>query len=200
MEKEVINSVSNTPEEKPIVSNEKDTVKYETHNKLLGQHKAVQEKMRVAQEIIDKFEAEKRNVEEVKLQEQGEFKKLLTLKDEELGKLKTERDTAVKENQDTWKYDAFYKKLGGTLDNSAYLSFVDLDNIIFNPETREIDEQSVESVVNDFRTKHSRLITPFNNSKLPAAPSHLDYQAKSIGSMNNNEKINKLNEVLGKIL
>lgn len=199
MEKE-IKSVSDTPETKTIVSDEQETVKYETHKKLLGQRKADQEKLRQAQDLIDKFEAEKREVEEGKLKEEGEYKKLLTLREEELGKLRSERDIAVKENQDTWKYDAFYRKLGGKLENSKYLSFVDIESIIFNPETKEVDQQSVESVVNKFREEHSALITPINSSRLPSKQSDLGFKAKNISNMNESEKINKLGDALGNLI
>ena len=184
MEKEGISDAT----EKTVVQNseksqekEKDQVSYETHQRLLRQLKKSQEQNKLFENRISDFEQQqneilkqKKEEEEKKLQEKGEFKKLLEFREQEIEKLKSTIDGISKEKQeaqstiaDTVKLHAFYEKLPGKIKKREYLNFVNIDKIILNPETGEIESSSVDEVVNNFMGSYSELVDTSHMGKLP---------------------------------
>ena len=144
-----------------------DVVSYSTHKKLLDQRKTDLQKLREYETRLNEIENERKKQEEDRLSQQGEYKKLLTLREQELAETKSKLDTTNKNIADTWKLQAIYEKLPGKIKNKEYLSFVNLEKIAFNPENGEIDPQSVDVVVNEFLEKHPSLIEINKNAKLP---------------------------------
>lgn len=187
MEKEVVSnatqdSVSDQPEKKEFV-------KFDTHNKLLGQHKKVQEQLASMQEQLSMFQQAETQREEKELAKQGEYKKLIELREGKIQELteslNLERESAKSSKEreaTTWKLQSFYGKLPGKIKDSAYLQHVDLDSIVYDSESMACDEQSVEKVVNDFMEKHPHLVEPLNKAKLPnqAPVPSFDISNKSI--------------------
>lgn len=181
-------SASSTPE---VVSDdnqkenqtkkEKDVVSYESHQKLLGQLKNTKEQAKLMEEKLNLFEQKQKEIEESKLAEKGEYQKLLELRQNEIADLKAkveaeaqEKFKASKALEDTWKLQSFYDKLPGKVKRREYLNFVDLDAIAFNPDTGQIDDQSVDIVVNDFMKNHKDLVDTKSFGKLPGdAPSSM---------------------------
>jgi hypothetical protein len=139
-------------ESKPESSGQgKDTVAYETHKKLLSEKKKLQEDL----------EAIRRRDEESQkklLEEQGEYKKLNELLKEKLTKAEEAEKLREKELLDAVKINAFREKLPGKIANPAYYGFVDLDKIVINPETGEVDSLSVEKEAKRFMDSHGRLV------------------------------------------
>jgi hypothetical protein len=57
--------------------------------------------------------------------------------------------------------------LPGKIKKREYLNFVDLEGIVMNPETNEIEKTSVESVVNKFMDSYGELVDTTHVGKLP---------------------------------
>lgn len=146
-----------------------DKVSYESHQKMLKQLKATQAKLNEVQALEEKlkaYEAEKADLEEKKLMERGEFQKL----NEELKKQLRVRDEQLsiveKQTLRTVKLQAFQRHLGGRIADESYYSFVDTDKIAIDPVTKDVDEETVKSYVNEFVGKHKRLVD-FGTTTLP---------------------------------
>lgn len=154
-------SVSNESETKP------ETINYDTHKKLLNQRKSDQEKMRNMEQQLNEFmQAQKAN-EENKLKEQGKFQELVIEREKEIADLKNENINYKTSFDKAVKLSAFREQLGGTVDNSSYYDFVNVDEIVLDPDTGVVDNSSVESVVNQFKQTHSKLYTPKVSKALP---------------------------------
>lgn len=158
-----------------------DVVTYETHKKLLGQKKSVEQENEALKKQL-------KDIEEKKLQESGEWQKIAKLKEEETAKFKSELEAERKEKESltsvliqAQKLQAVKEKLPGKLENPDYMSFIDIDKVILNPETGEIDESSVESVVQSFVKTHPKLLKadtkflPNGNASAPGKLTHEDW-------------------------
>ncbi len=160
-------SISDAPEAVRDISEKQDTVSYEVHRKLLGQRKTDQAKMKDLEAKINSFVTEKTQNEENKLAEQGEYKKLVETRDAEIAKLNSENNEYKTSFDKAIKLSAFRDQLGGTVDNNQYYDFVNVDNIVIDPESGTVDDASVEMVVNEFKQSHSKLYTPKSAKVLP---------------------------------
>ena len=149
----------------------KEEVSFATFDKAVKQRKAALEKLTELEQKLSLFEQKEKQIEEEKLFEQGEYKKLLADREKENRRLKEEaeqwKQSAVKRE----KLHAFQEALGGKLADPRYFSFVNTDAIAVDPETNMIDEASLKATVNEFVQQHGRLVD-FGGAKLPnGAPS-----------------------------
>ena len=163
-------SVKETPD-----NESNDTVSYATHKRLLNQKKKTEERLAEYETRFAEMEKAKKVEEEQLLKEQGEYKKLVGLREQKIDEVVQEKERILKERDeykkainDTFKLQAFYEKLPGKITNQQYLNFVDLDSIAYDPETGNVDEQSVDMVVNQFMEKHPKLVEPSKIAKLPS--------------------------------
>jgi len=143
----------------------KDKVLYETHQKLLTQLKKGQEKLKTQEDQLAVFEADKKAFEEKQLNDDGEVRKILELRDKEITDLKTEITTVTGDKEglqrsiaDSVKLNAFYEKLPGKIKRQEYFNFVDLKQIVVDPESGEPDSGSVDLAVNSFMESYSDLV------------------------------------------
>jgi len=152
----------NQPESKPG-----ESVSYETHKRLLGEAKrAKEERDRLKAELEAKAAAE-REAEEKRLAENQEYKKLLEIREKELNEAKGRLDNMSRAQQDAKKLDAFLTSLDGKVDRK-YWGLIDIDKIAFDPESQQVDEMSVKSLVDEFRKEHGILIdSQGGTSRLP---------------------------------
>jgi len=181
---------SGMPEENLVGSaqEKENVVAYETYQKTLAQEKAAKEKLR-------EYEARFKEMEEKKLHEDGEFQKIANLKAEEAEKWRSKASELKKDITDTYKLNAFFNKLDGKLKNNEYISFVDLENIAIDPETRQVEQSSVEKVVSSFMEKHSHLVDIKKSSGLPSdAPKQA--AKKSLKEMSEQERMVYMRENL----
>lgn len=151
-----------------------DVVAYETYQKTLAQEKNARAKVAELESKLNSFVNAQKQAEEAKLNEKGEFKKLVELREQEIEKLKEqlgaiekERDSYKGNLDDTYKLQAFYDKLPGKIKRKEYLSFVDLDSIVVDPETGNIDSGSLQNVVSGFVENYGDLIEQNKFSGLP---------------------------------
>ena len=177
-------------------------VRTEHLKKVLSEKKNLQAKFGELQGQMNELISSQKAQEEAKLNEAGEFKKLAELKDQKISELQAQIDSVAKERDafkgdlnDTWKLQAFYSKLNGTVKRNEYLSFVDLDGIVIDPETRQVDETSVENVVAKFMENHGDLVQTKKVGSLPSdAPKGVS--PKSFSEMSSGEQSVAMQKIL----
>ena len=147
-------------------STQKDVVQYQTYQKVLGEKKKMQEQLGSVQKQLDELLAAQKQAEEQKLAENQEFKKLLDLRTQELEKTSNELNSMRAQHANAQKLDAFLGALGGRVDRK-YWGLIDLDQVVLDPESGQVDEMSVTKLVESFRAEHGRLIDTPNSKKLP---------------------------------
>ena len=181
------------------VENTEDKVAYSTYKKVLTEKKNLHERMRSLQDQVDAINKEKQSSEQKKLEEQGEYKKILEIRQKEVEAMKADNELLAKELQHTWKKQAFYGKLKGSLRKPEYEQFIDLETIALDPESHQVNPESVDIAVNQFMEKYGDLVAQTAAKTIPGqAPQH--YAPKSIGSMNSAEKQDALKGALTNLL
>lgn len=145
-----------------------EMISYSTHKRLLSQRKADQEKMRDLEKKLETFNNEIENAKNAELEKQGEYKKLLESRNGELEKYKNDNSLLATELTNTWKKQAFFGKLKGKLRKPEYEKFVDYSNIALDPETKQVDDESVGLAVNSFMESYSDLLETADVKTLPS--------------------------------
>ena len=153
----------NEPTEVPS----KDSVKYETYSRTMSQLKKSQDEAKGLKDRLDALELKDNQAEESRLNEQGEFKKLLELERDKNTKAEQKITDHERTMLNAHKLSAFRQKLPGKLKNNAYYDFVDTDNIVIDPTTGAVDEGALDQVVNGFLTEHAALIESEGKTTLP---------------------------------
>jgi len=174
------NIPSGKDDTKPVADDQKkDTVAYESFQKALNEKKLAQANVLEMQSKLDAYEKTQKELEETKLNEKGEYKKLVELREQELNETKLklqeseDKSKGYKENlQDTWKLQAFYEELPGQIKRHEYLNFVDLESIVVDPETRQVDKASIQNVVSKFMEEHADLVKTRQFNGLPGDASN----------------------------
>jgi len=168
---EKVDSVDTQPAGGGEEKKQDEPVSYEAYKRLVAQRKADQEKFKALSEKVSLYEQKEKDLEEKKLMEQGEYKKMLQEREKEIRQLRDEREKYKNSLVKTAKLQAFQEALGGKLADPTYYSFVDTERIAIDPESGTVDTDSLKSYVNEFVSKHQRLIE-FSSAKLPnSAPS-----------------------------
>jgi len=171
-----VTNPSGNVDKKPVVDDQskKDVVAYETYQKVLAEKKSMQAKAQEIESKLAEIEKAQRERDEAKLNEKGEFKKLVELRDQEIEKLRNEINTVAKDRDsfkgnldDTYKLQAFYDKLPGKIKRQEYLGFVDLESIVIDPDTGTVDSSSVQNVVSNFVENYGDLIESSKFAGLP---------------------------------
>lgn len=149
------------------VNDGKDLVAHETYMKVLDEKKATSQKLKEAQDLISKFEAERRLKEEEVLTKNEEWKKLADARQKELDSIRGEMTEYKRDLIDSAKIQAVVDKLPGKLKKPQYYNFIDIDKIAIDPETKDIDAASVMEVANQFLSSYGELIDIKESKKLP---------------------------------
>jgi DNA repair exonuclease SbcCD ATPase subunit len=179
-------------DDKTSTQADQDQVSYETYQKTLKQVKSKQEKLQGledeltnAQKALAEIKAEKESVrreqdrlKEEQMLKQGKVEKVLEMKQqqweqkekkyqEELDKERSLRTETESTLEGATKLQAFFDKLPGKLKHRDYIAHVELENIIADPETGEIDDESLQKEVNKFMEKHKDLVDTKSFKSLP---------------------------------
>jgi hypothetical protein len=166
----------------------KDTVAYETHRKLLAEKKKLQAEL----EDFRKAQAEAQEAQEA---QRGEYKKLWESTKTDLDKYKSELEQERQGRQNFVKVQNFLSKLDGKID-SKYLDFVPTDMIHLDPETGKVDAMSLDKAVEAFMNEHSVLVQKPNAvGTRDRAPSHA-VPEKKLSDMSNVEIANSWGSML----
>lgn len=134
-----------TPETPAAVSSQSESVSYETHRRLLDEKKKIQAKL-VA------FEAEKKASEEAELTRKGEIQKLLDMAKKEAEELRAKVKADEELRTQGKKLSSVVRALGSNVDEKWYgVIGQHIDDIMTNPDTGEIEQMSVTSVVDKLK-------------------------------------------------
>jgi hypothetical protein len=168
------------------VIEKKDVVAYETYQRLLDQRKADQAKLKTFEEKEAELERQRKELEESKLKDEGNWKALLEAREEkliELANQKTEYENKVlmfeQQFQEAAKLQALQEAIGGKFKHKSYYNLVDTDKIIVNPESGEIDQDSVKKYADSFLKEHKELIAfskPPVNDRAPGQSGSMTYE------------------------
>lgn len=141
-------------------------VAYESFQKVLNEKKSVAERLKATESKLAEYEKRTQEAEENKLRKKGEFEKLLTEKESQLKREREEREALERAMTDGLKMQEVLNAIGGKLKHNSYMTHVDIDQVLFDPETRKVDPESVKKVADDFLKTHSHLVS-FPTEKLP---------------------------------
>lgn len=158
-------SVSDPTDVKEEPTKERDPKEWD---KLLKQRKATQAQNAELKERLAALEAAEQERIESDLAKQNQFKELAEQYKTQLETAKKEKGELESNFLDAHKLNAFREKLPGHIKKSEYYSFVDLDKIIVDPETKEIVEDSVDNLVNKFIGDFPDLYQPKDSKRLPS--------------------------------
>lgn len=185
----IASSNASGEEEKVVTDGSKDTVSYETFNKLLAQRKKDREKLGTYEKQLEELSGWKKQLEEQESVKKGEYEKILSTYKTENEALKGKLSEVQKSIVDGQKYQSFIDKLPGRLDRSEYLQFVNVEDIAIDPETGVVDEATVQSAVDKFVKSYGKLITPTNTKSLPSHDriGSVTITPKSLKQMSNEE-------------
>ena len=166
----------------PVATEKKtDTVAYETHKKLLGEKKSLQERLLEAESKLNEFQSSVEQRERQELETQNRFKELyegLKGENENLKNEITQRDIRM---QDALKVDAFEKSLGDRVIDRKYSGFINTKNIMIDPSSGVVDELSAQKEVERVLAEDPEIV----RSKAPAKalPTSAPSGASSVGKV-----------------
>ena len=144
----------------------KDSVQYETYRRTVGEAKKAKEKARDLEARLAEFEAKEKEREEKELADQQNWKQLLENREAELAKANERLNHLEGSVSNAIKRDYFLSALNGNVPKE-YHGLIPLDKIALDPETRQVDEMSLNSALEEFRKVHHRIIDTSDVSKLP---------------------------------
>ncbi len=149
-----------------------DTVAYSTFEKVLGQHKKTQQANKELTEKLRAYELKEQEAEKKRLEEKGEYKKLLELREKELQKEREEKEQYQKNMIESHKLqlfkDTLKKELNAEISDSRYYDYVDTKNILVDPDTSDFDKNSVKEVVYKFAQEHPKLYDQISSGDMPS--------------------------------
>ena len=141
----------NNPESK------EEFVKYSTYQKILNEKRNLASKHADTVAQLAKFESERKEREESEMREQNRYQELLEAREKELADTRGQLDSTRKDIEYAQKMHAFNESLGHSKLDPAYYSLVPIDEIKFTDEGH-IDQESLNAVATNFKTRHARLI------------------------------------------
>jgi DNA repair exonuclease SbcCD ATPase subunit len=157
-------------EDKPI----DDNVPYDKYRKLLSQRKTDQE---VLKQLNTKLETYEKKLKEMESSHPAtDYKSLLETRNrelEDLNKKVTDRDRMIQDYEEKHskikKLSAFNEELPAKLKRKEYYAHVDLDKIVVDPDSGEIDRKSLKSYAQQFAEDFKDLLDLKGGPNLPNA-------------------------------
>jgi hypothetical protein len=140
------------------VQEQKSTIAYETHRKLLDEKKRVQSQ-------LDQLMKEKQESQEAEARKRGDFEALLKSREEELAKERSQRQELSDRISNGMKMSSVLEALGGQVDSKWY-KLIDVSEIAINPESNEIDHMTVARVAESLKKQWPEMIR--SSAKLPS--------------------------------
>lgn len=144
---------------------------YESHQKLLSEKKAIQEKAKKLEEELSVFrekfselDKEKTDAERKRLEDKEQFKDLYTKTREELQAKETTISNLVKAQVDARKMSSFLDAVKADVPRQ-YWGLVDIDKISLDGD--KVDEYSVQKYVDEFRITYVDILKPRETRKMP---------------------------------
>ena len=141
----------------PSGDDDKKSVAYETHVKLLGEKKRLAEKLALQESDLEKFRAAEKERETKELEAAKNYDQIQKNLRDELAKKDAALQQVQIERTEANKLSAFVKTLGATLEQK-YWGLVDIDQIAIDPATGKVDEMSVSKYVDLYRKTYPETI------------------------------------------
>ena len=164
------------PNENLTVEQLREQLKAEKASKdrILEESKKYKTEFQKLKGVQDEADKARQKDDEEKLKKQGQYQTLLDQRD---GKIKELEDRLNKADETVKGRDkaianfkkaaAFERALNGKIRQESYWAHVDFDKIAVNPQTGEIDAQSLKKAADDFIGKHKELIDFGAGGNLP---------------------------------
>jgi small-conductance mechanosensitive channel len=128
------------------------SVSFDTHRKLLGEKKTVQEKARALEAELEKLRQEKADAEKKKLEEEGRWKELAEAKDKELEQERQKNQAILNDLNDARKKTALLKAINGQVPANFH-QLLPLDQVKVGEDGR-VDEASVKAAAQLFEKEY----------------------------------------------
>ena len=145
-----------------------------TNERLLNQYKDAKGKLQGFKQKEEEALTLQKQQEEERLRKEGNLQVLLDQRDEQIKMLQSDLSTVKEElgNKDESilnlkKASAFEKQIGGKIKNGKYWNLVDFNSIAVNPETGEIDKDSLAQYAGEFVKDHQALVDFGSTGNLP---------------------------------
>ena len=148
----------------------KDSVKYDTFQRVLRQKKSLEEKLSAYEKTLEEIKMKDEADQQESLKKQQKFEELSKDLESKLEHERKEKETFKKSWLDTHKLQAVLDKLPSKPKRQEYLSFIDIDKIEIDPETGIVAE-SVEEVANSFLENYGDLLQKSGKNLPSDAPS-----------------------------
>lgn len=156
---------SGTPVAEPENKDQRETVNYETHRKLLDEKKKIQSQ-------LAEFLAKEKEREESEARKRGDFEALLKARNEELERERKAREDLESRIMQGRKMNAVLEALGGSVD-PKWVKLIDVSEVVVNPETGEIDQMTVARQAEALKREWPEMVS--TRGKLPSqAPKGLE--------------------------
>lgn len=154
-------------------SNKKGPVDYDLYSRAVEREKRAKQEAREAQEKLDAIERDRKAKEQEQLESEGQWQKLAESRAEEIQSLtekvslwETKYNGLDSQVKDSKKAHAVASKLPGSL-RPDYYHMLDLDSVVMNPESGEIDEASAVKAAETFHARYPELVTPLDTPRIP---------------------------------
>lgn len=158
--------------DKPNDDNGK-SVSYESYSRAVEREKRWKQEAEEARQKLNEYETAAQKAERERLEKEGNWQKLAETRAEEVERLKNEVQTWTdkfsglnSQIQDSKKAHAVVSKLPGSL-RQDYFHMLDLDGVVMNPETGEIDETTAVKAAESFAQRYPELIKAANSPRIP---------------------------------
>lgn len=195
---------SGEPQGEPVANpgeaeqkNQKDSVKYETYSKVLGEKKKAASDLELARAKIAEFEARDQQAKEEKLKDEEKW--------QEYAKEQQAKADAAQQELQSYRnrevYQAKVSKVVGLVDglSSKYHHLIDDDAIGYDPSTGEFDESSLQKEVERIKSQYPEVLVKPQNSSFPGnAPKpngNASMSAVDFARLSKDEKKARLGEV-----
>lgn len=144
----------------------KDTVKYETHKKLLDEKKKLQAAHEELQAKLKAIDDEKEATAKAELEKKGELTKLLEIERANAKKLKEDHESLKGTLDRGAKLRAVLDKINGEVEE-AYWPLLDITDVVIDEKSGLPDESSVQAAAEKFEKSYAKVISKGNGAQLP---------------------------------
>ena len=135
----------------------KGTVKYESYRKVVGVNKRQSEELAQLREKLNAKESAEKQAQEQQLAEQNRWKELHESKAKELEETQSKLHATNKMIEDAQKLRVL-TRFAPIKSNYLDSNLFNLDKIVMNPETGEIDEHSAQKEAERIRTSYPDIL------------------------------------------
>lgn len=147
-----------------------ETVRYSTYSKVLSEKKKYAQRLREIEAENAEFRRQQAEAEEARLKETNDYKTAYEKTKTDVEQYRSKYNDLLGDIVKSRKVNAFQAVLKAQV-KPEYHGFIDVDAILVDPETGEVDDMSVAKEVERFQKKHPELVV----RQTPAAGGNTPY-------------------------